>query len=221
MHFEILVEDKSGKKLLEAIVPKICPEATFRIINYKGIGKIPLYHKNSPPPDRKYILAQLPRLLKGYGKTYPEGVGDTSVVIIIDCDTNDCKKLISDMKDLLNACSPQPRALFRIAIEECEAWILGDKTAIKKAYPHAKKKPLETYTQDSICGTWEVLADAVYPGGSTMLSKKRYNEIGKAKYEWAERISPFIDVETNQSYSFQKLRNGLRRLANKIPTDIQ
>ena len=42
MHFEILVEDQSGKKALEVLVPKIIGDAhTFRIHEYKGIGRIP------------------------------------------------------------------------------------------------------------------------------------------------------------------------------------
>ena len=43
MHFEILVEDVSGKTTLEILVPKIInPEQhTFNIHAYKGIGHIP------------------------------------------------------------------------------------------------------------------------------------------------------------------------------------
>ena len=41
MHFEILVEDQSGKKALEIIVPKIVNDCdTFYIRSYKGIGHI-------------------------------------------------------------------------------------------------------------------------------------------------------------------------------------
>ena len=47
MHFEILVEDQSGKKALEIIVPKIVNDSdTFNIRSYKGIGHIP---KNLSP----------------------------------------------------------------------------------------------------------------------------------------------------------------------------
>lgn len=39
MHFEILVEDLSGKKALDILMPKIIGnQHTFRIIAYRGIG---------------------------------------------------------------------------------------------------------------------------------------------------------------------------------------
>ena len=45
MHFEILVEDQSGKIALESILSKILglsgQEHTYRIISYKGVGRIP------------------------------------------------------------------------------------------------------------------------------------------------------------------------------------
>ncbi len=45
MHYEILVEDASGKIALKAILEKILgpngQDHTYRIISYKGIGHIP------------------------------------------------------------------------------------------------------------------------------------------------------------------------------------
>ena len=45
----------------------------------------------------------------------------------------------------------------------------GRPRRVKSAYPNAKDAVLNSYVQDSICGTWEVLADAVHPGGSQLL----------------------------------------------------
>lgn len=42
MHFNILVEDQSGKKALDILVSKIIGDAhTFFVYSYKGIGRIP------------------------------------------------------------------------------------------------------------------------------------------------------------------------------------
>ena len=42
MHFEILVEDQSGKKALDILIPKLIGlEHTFKVHSYKGIGRIP------------------------------------------------------------------------------------------------------------------------------------------------------------------------------------
>ena len=40
MHFEVLVEDQSGKKALDILIPKIIGDQhTFRVIEYRGIGR--------------------------------------------------------------------------------------------------------------------------------------------------------------------------------------
>ena len=117
------------------------------------------------------------------------------------------------MLDLLNDCDPRPKTLFRIAIEEGEAWLLGDRAAVKAAYPDAKDIVLNNYVQDSICGTWEVLADAIHPGGASHLKTLGYPPTGAAKCEWARNIAPRMDVDSNQSKSFRAFRDGVRNLA--------
>ena len=95
--------------------------------------------------------------------------------------------------------------VFCIAVEEMEAWLLGDRNAVLKAYPSAKTSLLNDYEQDSICGTWEKLAGAVYPGGLAKFRKenKTYQDIGKHKCEWALKIGEHMDVHRNCSPSFQ------------------
>ena len=42
MHFAILVEDQSGKAMLDVLVPKIASaDDTFEVHPYKGIGHLP------------------------------------------------------------------------------------------------------------------------------------------------------------------------------------
>lgn len=222
MHFEILTEDISGKKLLEALLPGILGNNgdphTWRIIPYKGVGHIPRDLRGNPDPSKRLLLSQLPRLLAGYGNTYPEGMHNTIIVVVVDCDNKHCTEFLRELNQILNTCMSKPRTLFRLAIEECEAWLLGDRTAITKAYPRARKMILDGYVQDSICGTWEKLADAIYPGGAAVLESKPYFEIGTVKCEWAEKIGPHINIESNISYSFGKLRDGLRRFAGMTNT---
>ena len=103
--------------------------------------------------------------------------------------------------------------MFRIAIEESEAWLLGDRDAVKAAYPNAKDSVLDGYVQDSICDTWEVLADAVHSGGSAALKRIGYPEEGRRKSNWAQDIAPHIDVDGNRSTSFQVFHSGLKNLA--------
>jgi len=86
--------------------------------------------------------------------------------------------------------------------------------AVKKAYPRAKKQVLNSYVHDSICGTWEKLADAVFPGGSSVLSAGGFQAIGLEKSIWAERITPHMDVWSNASPSFCYFRDKATELAN-------
>jgi len=56
MHFEILVEDQSGKVALDILVPKIIGDNhTFRVIDYKGIGRIPKNMKSEPNPSKRIL----------------------------------------------------------------------------------------------------------------------------------------------------------------------
>jgi hypothetical protein len=214
MHFEILVEDQSGKKALEVLVPKIIGSGhTFDIHSYKGVGRIPKHMRDVDNASRRILLENLPKLLKGYGKTfagYPESY-QAAVILVCDLDDRCLKEFRHSLLAILNACNPRPTTGFCIAVEEGEAWFLGDMNAIKNAYPKAKDAVLSSYVNDSICGTWEKLADAVYSGGAQALSKQGWQTVGLEKSKWAEEISPHMDVRNNESESFCYFRDKLLR----------
>ena len=216
MHFEVLVEDRSGSVALDCILEKILgPNGSvhsWKIHAYKGIGRIPRNLRDVTDREKRILLDRLPKLLRGYGRSLKSLSQPAAVVVVVDLDTRDCRVFKQELLDLLNACRPRPRTLFRIAIEESEAWLLGDRAAVKAAYPGAKDSVLNGYVQDSICGTWEVLADAVHPGGSARLKASGYPETGMAKCEWAEKIAPHVDVDRNRSRSFQVFRDGVKAL---------
>ncbi|MYD76147.1 MAG: DUF4276 family protein [Gammaproteobacteria bacterium] len=213
MHFEILIEDQSGKELISALMSKILhPNASqhsWKIHPYKGIGNIPKGMNKPGDPKKRLLLDQLPRLLKGYGKSF-RGFSNV-VVVVVDLDDRNCIEFKQELVDLLESCNPAPNTIFRLAIEEIEAWLLGDIHAVNAAYPKAKRNILGKYTQDSICGTWEILADAIHSSGSTGLKRSGYPEIGRVKCEWARKIAEHMNVEENHSKSFQLFRDSLRR----------
>ena len=215
MHFEVLVEDRSGgialKHILEKILGPDNQDHTYEIRRYKGLGRIPANLGSAPDPRKKLLLDHLPTLLRAYGKSLAHV--DAAVVVVVDLDYRDCRAFKEELLDVLESTDPAPTTLFRIAIEEGEAWLLGDRDALRQAYPRVKENVLRGYIQDSVCGTWEVLADAVYPGGSGKLKPQGYPVIGRAKCEWADRIAPLMDINANQSRSFQVFRDGVRRLA--------
>jgi hypothetical protein len=219
MHIEFLVEDQSGAKLLEALVPKIIGRQdvsrTWRIHPYGGVGRLPKGLSAQKNLAGRMLLNNLPRLLAGYGRTS----GVALVVVVIDTDSRDCRDFLAELNGVLAQCKSPPRTLFRLAIEETEAWYLGDRNALAAAYPTAKLKTLSGYVQDSVCGTWEKLADALVLGGSKGLKKTGWPAPGQAKFEWAERVGPHMNVEENTSPSFVKLRDGLRREVSRLSSD--
>lgn len=215
MHFEILVEDQSGKRALEVLIPKIVGNAHSICIHaYKGIGHIPKGMKDADDASRRVLLENLPKLLKGYGRTFAGYSDDYPAVVILVCDLDDkcLKEFRRQLFDILNKCNPKPETRFCIAIEEGEAWLLGDIAAVKSAYPKAKDAVLSGYTNDSICGTWELLADAVYPGGAESLRRRGWRAIGHEKSVWAENITPEMDVNNNRSPSFNYFREKMQEL---------
>jgi len=212
MHIEILTEDASGAKLLEVVLPKLLGEHgelhTWRVHSYKSIGRIPKNLKPGTDAAKRILLDRLPVLLSGYGKT----PGIDVVVVVLDSDRRDCAQFLAELKALAAGCNSALNVMFRLAIEEIEAWYLGDRQALQAAYPRAKADVLGRYVQDSACGTWELLADAVYPGGFAAIKKAGWPLPGQIKCEWAEKIGPLLDPDRNVSPSFGKLRDGLRGL---------
>ncbi len=216
MHFEILVEDRSGKQMLDILIPKIIGDQhSFKVHAYQGIGRIPRNLTSSTGVRNRLLLNQLPRLLRGYGNTFANYPASYPAAVILVCDLDDrCLKVFrEELFTVLNACNPKPETRFCIAMEEGEAWLLGDISAIKAAYPNARNNVLNRYENDSICGTWELLADAVFRGGSTALRRRGGQAVGIEKSAWAEHITPHMNVETNTSPSFCYFRQKIRELA--------
>ncbi len=125
--------------------------------------------------------------------------------MVLDNDTRDTEKFRAELNEISVKHRIEVDHVYCIAVEEAEAWLLGDEDALIKAYPAAKMQSLRMYEQDSICGTWEILADVVYPGGSVKMKKDcpTYMEIGKYKSEWARRIGEYMSLEENKSPSFR------------------
>ncbi len=214
MQFEILVEGQTEVVSLSVLMEKILGEYgkphIWNIHKHRGIGKLPNHPEAKPNKKDPTLLHNLPSRLRGYGDD------DVVVVVLVDLDDRpDCAAFKKELTDLLHFCPKKPKMLFRIAIEELEAWFLGDQQAIKQAYPDARQDVLDSYIQDSQCGTWEKLAEAVQPGGIAELRKhgRRSTQHLKQKQSWAKEISPRLDIENNLSPSFQCFRDGIRKMA--------
>ncbi|MEO5377815.1 MAG: DUF4276 family protein [Magnetococcus sp. DMHC-6] len=214
MHFEILVEGQSELIALSILMEKIIGPYkrphTWKIHQHRGIGTLPEQPHLPPNRNDQTLLHNLPHKLRAYGKAMQ---GDAMVVVLVDLDDrSDCRHFKQQLVELLNSCPTKPTCLFRIAVEELEAWYFGDSDAIRSAYPHAISEILSSYIQDSQCGPWETMADAIYPEGRMALcsSGKRSSLVLAQKLKWTKAIAPKMDVERNTSPSFKCFRDGLR-----------
>jgi hypothetical protein len=213
MHFEILVEDVSGKQLLDILEPKIIDTTnnTYKIISYKGLGRIPKDLQTTQDPSKRILLEQLPRLIKGYGRSFTK---NEVVIVVVDCDNRPCKEFKEDLKGVIPEREPKPNVVFSIAIEEIEAWLLGDKRAIETVYPNMNNQEYAAYQQDSVTRTWEKLADiTLHPKAAKTLKKAAFYEVGKQKSEWAKSIGANMDVNNNASQSFNYFKKKLEEVA--------
>lgn len=218
MHFEILVEGQSERTALEPLLTKILGAYknphTWRIHKHRGIGRLPDDPAARPNPKDPTLLHNLPSRLRAYGKSLEN---NQAVIVLVDLDDRaDCRAFKQEMASLLGHCDSPPKCKFRIAIEELEAWYFGDRAALKRAYPDAEDNILDTYIQDSQCGTWEKLADAIYPGGSQALKRLGVQHL-EQKRIWARDIAPHMDINNNQSPSFLWFRDALRDLVRDGP----
>lgn len=219
MHFDILVEDFSGKEALNVLVPKIkADKDTFTVKSYKGVGRLPKNLKASKGGSGEGVLLNnLPKLIQGYGKTYKGYPDEYKVALIIVCDLdNKClKEFRTKLDTLLNSCNIKPETRFCIAVQEIEAWYLGDLEVVKAAYGSAKVAGLSAKYDESNHGTWEQLADIIFKGGAAVLSAKSWSEIGEEKSKWARNICPHLDIAKNTSPSFIYFRDTLLELTGR------
>lgn len=194
-HLELLLEELSAEVAMQSLLPKILgPDVSFRIHPHQG---------------KSDLIGKLPGRLAGYRRFLPV---DWRVVVLVDEDRQDCLHLKNGIVDALNASGLSRRAqrqgICRIAVEELEAWFLGDVDAIVGAFPGVPPS-LGTRSgfrdPDAVRGgTWEALA--------RVLANAGYFKGVFPKIEVARRISAFMEPGRNRSRSFQAFRDGLRGL---------
>lgn len=208
MRLHVLVEGPSEAAFLRGWFPRFLPHHSLSVIQHRGKGRLPGEPSSRPDPKREGLLDQLPAKLRAYGRVLNPATD--RILVFLDLDDDDCGELKERLLRALDACDPRPVVLFRIAIEETEAFYLGDPRAIKRAFPQARLQKLKSYVQDSICGTWEVFREVV---GAQSEDKVR----------WAERMAPHLGTDwrgrgANPSPSFQQFCKGLLKLAGE-PVD--
>lgn len=213
MYFHFLIEDQSSAILIKLLMEKLTsnnPDLAYQCTAFKGLGGFT--KKNTVKETRTgKLLNDLATYLRGFNKSLKDF--PSAIIIVLDNDKNNPEEFREELESVAQTNGIIVDHVFCIAVEEMEAWLLGDRAALMAAYPSAKAQVLNSYRQDSICGTWELLADAVYPGGLIKLRRNcpTYKEIGSCKCEWAQKIGTYMDPENNQSPSFQYFLSELKK----------
>lgn len=215
MRIEFLIEDKSGSKLIDEIMKKYNEELRqlqlsvidYNIKSYKGVGGLKK-GKNVENIKSLHLLSELPKRLLAL-QNQLQWYQDSAVFIVLDNDKRNTELFYSELNELAEKYNIKIDCVFCIAVEEIEAWLLGDCKAIMEAYPKLKDRirtKHANYIQDSICNTWEYLADILTPKGINEFKRKNNNvyDIGKKKIEWATEIGACMDIRNNNSPSFNR-----------------
>lgn len=204
MQVDVYVEELSAEVALRNLLPHLLPgDCLVRYFTFRG--------KSDP-------LAKLPQRLASY-RGRP--AGDWRVLVLVDRDNDDCTELRARLDGMAHqrqlATRPGPGAeqrlvLNRIAVEELEAWFMGDVEALRAAYPRVSAtlhRQAKYRDPDAIAGTWEALERVLRRAGY-------YGDAGMPKIEVARNVSQHMDPERNTYHSFQVFARGVRALVASI-----
>lgn len=214
MHIEVLSEDKSGSVVLKNIMSKYLQNHTLNhscsVRPHRGKGHYPADFMLKPAKFASGLMDLLPAKVRAYADVYKSN--ELLLVIVMDSDDEPFEKVYLSLERIVRKFGNGLPYVIGISVEEMESWLLGDRQAVAQAYPNAPLAAIEDYRQDSICGTWEVLAEAIYGNSADRIIKIGYPAIGQYKYEWAARISQFMEIERNRSPSFKRFIRQLERI---------
>lgn len=198
MTIHVFVEGPSEVALIEPWSKRLLKGCPVKVHPHEGKGRLPVDINARPDPRHRGLLDQLPAKLRAFASdAHIHGI-----VVLVDADDDDCTALRTAIEQTAQTCSPNLRVVARIAIEETEAFYLGDLDALKRAFPDADMDRARSYKPDSICGTWEQLGEII-------------NDDSGDKVGWAEKMGRILTTSPGKSRSpsFRALIRALRRLA--------
>lgn len=218
MHLEVLIEDRSGAAVMQELLHTILAGRpvthTYAIRPHRGKGSYPQNPDRRPARFASGLMDLLPAKARAYAKSfYPE---ELLLIVILDSDEEAPDTVQSRIQSLLSRYAEPLPTVIGLCVEEMESWLLGDENAVLAAYPDANRPILRSYEQDSICGTWEVLARAVLGAKAEQIIRLGYPVVGQYKQDWARRIAPHLDPDHNQSPSFTRFRHRLEKALDRL-----
>jgi hypothetical protein len=190
-HLVVLVEEPSTEVFLSALLPRLLPQdRTFEVHPFQG---------------KSDLLGKIEARLRGYASWLPE---DWRIVVVVDRDHDDCRELKQRLEDMAARAGLRTRTrtgamqwqlVNRIAVEELEAWYLGDWEAVRAVYPRVPGSVPQRQgfrDPDAVAGgTWEAF--------ERVMQRHGYFKGGLAKLAAARAIGAHVDPLRSRSRSFQ------------------
>jgi hypothetical protein len=186
MTLHVLVEGPSERAFLDRWAPRLLPGQNIRVHPHQGKGSLPIAVDSPPKSKTRGLLDQLPAKLRGLAAALDSE--RDAVLVLLDADDDRVDALAGRIKAVVDHCAPRLRVGISVAVEETEAFYLGDLRALQRAYPAADLEAARAYAPDSICGTWELFGRVVGDGGGN-------------KVAWAEAMGPHVTTQPAQSRS--------------------
>jgi len=199
-HIAFLVEESSMEAALNLLVPRILGQGqSFRIHSHQG---------------KADLLGRLPARLRGYRHWLPHNHG---IVVVVDEDRRNCHHIKAGLESVAQASGFVTRSRARpqggqfqvinwLAVEELEAWLLGDIEAVRANYPKVPpslSRKAGFRDPDAIVGgTWEALERVLQAAG--------YHLGGLEKIRAAREVATHMVPDRNRSRSFQGFVAALR-----------
>ena len=191
---------------LRALVPKLLPkDVTFQVHPYRG---------------KLDLLKKLESRLRGYAAWLPK---DWRIVMLVDCDDQDCRQLKNLMEKIAHQAGLQTRThagrcrwqvVNRIVVRELEAWYFGDWKAVRTTYPKVPQQVPQKKrfrNPDAIQAAWEAFQKLMQSAG--------YFRGGLAKIEAARTIGRCMNISGNRSRSFKVFCDAVREAVSQQQCD--
>ncbi len=202
MTIHILVEGPSERALLDRWLPRVLKGEAFRVHPHHGKGSLPPKLGDLPDPKRRGLLDQLPAKLRGFATSREPQ--NHVVVVLVDADDEEPIALARSIADAAKQVAPKLSVAVCLAVEETEAFYLGDLKGLERAFPNAQMEKARAYEPDSVCATWELFGEIVRDGGGN-------------KVAWADAMGTVLttSASASRSPSFKKFLTQLRDLIAK------
>jgi len=187
INLHVFTEEPSAKNVFDIILPKILPEGVYFTV-YPHQGKQDL---------ERALKTTIPSISK---------IPGAKILITRDQDSGDCLVIKNDIDSIVKL-NCKCDYYIRIVCKELEAWFLGDLNAVESAYPRFRA------SQYSGKAGFRNVDKLTGPNRHLLRMLPEYSKRDNLpKLEVSENITPFLNLDANNSNSFNHTLKAIKKL---------